>query len=449
MKIKIEKVVYPGKALGRGEDGIATFVEGALPDETVEVDILKNKKSFKEARLVSIIEPSALRIAPECPSFSKCGGCTFQHLAYGDQIEIKTAYIDELLSASGLPGIDVTPSPDLWGYRNKMEFSFFDEGKGLMVGLHRKGEFNRYFPVPPCLICDKDMIPALDAVLDFARASGLPCYDKRDNSGFFRHLVLRKAKGTNQLLVNLVTGNREGITPEFFKPLVEKLQNTTASFYWSVNAGVSDAVMADRLILLSGAEAIEEKIKVKGRGYSFLISPFSFFQTNTKGAEILYELAVDFIEPQKTDTVLDLYCGTGTIGITLAPFVDKVTGIELSEAAVKDAEKNRGRNNAVNVSFESGAVEKWVKLADKPHFNAVVLDPPRSGITNKVIDYISELKPEKIVYVSCNPATLARDLQLLKTGPGYEPVKAAAVDMFPHTYHVETVVSLRKKMIQG
>ena len=444
MKIKIEKVVYPGKALGRGDDGIATFVEGALEGESVEVEVTKSRKSFNEAKLVSVIEPSDIRIKPECPSFAKCGGCTFQHVSYENQLKIKKIYVNELLSPSGLGGVDVMPSPEVWGYRNKMEFSFFDEGKGLMIGLHRKGEFNSYFPVPPCLICDVDMIKALEVVIDFARASGLPCYDKRDHSGFFRHLVLRKAKGTGQMLVNLVTNTRAGTDTGFFKPLVDKLGGVAASLYWSVNSSVSDTVQADRLILLSGAESMDEKITVMERGYSFIVSPFSFFQTNTSGAEKLYELAVGFLGPLQTDSVLDLYCGTGTIGIVIAPFVKQVTGVEQSEAAVKDAEKNKLRNSISNISFEAGSVEKWIKHAENSRFNAVILDPPRCGISSKVVNYVAELKPDRLVYVSCNPATLARDLQLLKDGPGYKPVKAVAVDMFPQTYHVETVTLLEK-----
>ena len=445
MKIKIEKIVYPGKALGRGEDGIAVFTEGALAGETIEADITKSKKSFREAKLASILEPSTLRIEPACPSFTKCGGCTFQHVSYANQLEIKRIYLNELLAEAWPAGVELMPSPEEWGYRNKMEFSFFDEGKGLMAGLHRKGEFNRYFPVPPCLIADKDLVPVLETVLEFAKASGLACYDKRDHSGFYRHLVLRKAKGSGQVLVNLVTNARDGINPEYFGPLIENLKSATTSFYWSINSSVSDAVLADRLILLSGAETIDEKITVRGREYSFLVSPFSFFQTNTKGAEKLYELALDFLSPRLTDTVLDLYCGTGTIGITAAPFVKEVFGVEQVEAAVKDAEKNKLRNKIENISFASGSVEKWVKEAEKPHFNAVILDPPRGGISTKVVKYIAELLPEKLVYVSCNPATLARDLKLFKDGPGYEPVNVAAVDMFPQTYHVETVVLLEKQ----
>lgn len=444
MKIKIEKIVYPGKALGRGEDGIATFVEGALPGEKADVIVTKSKKTFKEAKLASIIEPSPMRIAPECPSFTKCGGCTFQHISYDNQLKIKKEYVEELLKPVYPGAVEVIPSPELWGYRNKMEFSFFDENGLLQLGLHQKGEFNRYFPVPPCLIADKDIVAAVEEVLAFARKSQLPCYDKRAHEGFYRHLVVRKAKGAGQVLINLVTNDRTGAGPEFFAPLSEKLKDKVYSFYWTVNSSVSDAVRADKLILISGAEAMEERITVKGRKYSFLVSPFSFFQTNTFGAEKLYELAADFLQPQKSDMVLDLYCGTGTIGIILAPLVKEVIGVEQIEDAVKDAEQNKSKNGIGNISFASGSVEKWIKHAEKPQFNALVLDPPRGGISTKVVKYIDQLKPGRIVYVSCNPATLARDLDLIMKASGYKITAMRCVDMFPHTYHIETVVSLTK-----
>ncbi|MFH1367752.1 MAG: 23S rRNA (uracil(1939)-C(5))-methyltransferase RlmD [Elusimicrobiota bacterium] len=477
MIITIEKIVYLGKALGRGEDGIATFVEGALPGEKVDVTVTKAKKTFKEAKLVSVLEPSPMRIEPECPSFAKCGGCAFQHISYENQLKIKKEYVEELLKPVYSEPVEVIPSPEIWGYRNKMEFSYFNDNSGLQIGLHQKGEFNRYFPVPPCLISDKEMMPVLEMVLNFSRGSLIPCYDKRAHEGFYRHLVLRKAKSTGQLLVNLVTNAKTEANPATFEELVKFLKVSTASFHWTINSSVSDAVQADSMILLSGAETIEESVTVRGRKYSFIISPFSFFQTNTFGAEKLYELAVDFLEPAKTDTVLDLYCGTGTIGIIVAPFVKEVVGVEQVEDAVKDAEQNKLRNKIDNIRFKAGAVEKWlkspnnsaktkesfsnggrnsdirenhdlnqqdvgIKLPDKPVFNALILDPPRGGISTKVVKYIDQLKPEKIIYVSCNPSTLARDLALIIETSGYKINKIKSVDMFPHTYHIETVAQL-------
>ena len=209
MIIKIEKVVYPGKALGRGEDGIATFIDGALAGETAEVLITKSKKTFKEAKLVKIITPAAERTAPKCPSFGKCGGCSFQHTDYDNQVKIKEGCVKELLERFCPVTTPCVKSPTAWNYRNKMEFSFFfGRGGSPEIGLHEKNEFNRYFPVPPCLICGDDFMFVTERIKEFARGSGLSVYDKRSHKGFFRHLVLRKGMRTGQLLVNLVVSSR-------------------------------------------------------------------------------------------------------------------------------------------------------------------------------------------------------------------------------------------------
>jgi 23S rRNA (uracil-5-)-methyltransferase RumA len=338
----------------------------------------------------------------------------------------------------------IVPSPEEWGYRNKMEFSFFSEEGKVSLGLHRKGAFDRYFKVPPCLIADPDFIPLTEAVIAFAQESGLSVYDKRSHAGFFRHLVLRKGKRTGQVLVNLVTASHQGVDAGFFAPLVERTKDRVSSFYWTVNDRVSDAVAVDRLTLLCGTETIEERLQVRGREYRFVISPFSFFQTNSLGAEQLYGHAVDALEPQPDDDVLDLYCGTGSIGIAIAPYVRSVFGVEQVASAIENAEINRKMNGIDNIRFACGSVEKWVKQDDIPGASAVMVDPPRGGLTEKVISFMLRIAPRKIVYVSCNPATLARDLALI-TGQGKYAVKSLLpVDMFPHTYHVEAVASLRR-----
>lgn len=444
MTITIEKIVYPGKALGRGEDGIATFTDGALAGEVVEVRITKNKKTFREAKLLEVVKPSPDRITARCPSYGKCGGCSFQHTDYANQVKLKEGYVREHLEKHCPEISDVVNSPLKWNYRNKMEFSFFFGEKGILdIGLHEKNEFNRYFPVPPCFICDSDFLPVTEIIRDFARSSGLPVYDKRVQTGFYRHLVLRKGVKTGDLLVNLVVNNI-AFPRDIFAPLVEALKGRITSFHLTLNGSVSDAVKVDEKRLLFGPEIIRESLTVKGRAYSFLVSPFSFFQTNTLGTEILYETVLDLGHFKDTDTVLDLYCGTGTIGIVIAPYAKRVFGVEQVEDAVKNAELNRAGNGLDNISFWSGSVEKWIKSADVPAYNALVLDPPRGGLSNKIIDFIVRTAPEKIIYVSCNPSTLARDLEAIIEKGGYKPVKLVPLDMFPHTYHVECVAALEK-----
>jgi 23S rRNA (uracil-5-)-methyltransferase RumA len=325
-----------------------------------------------------------------------------------------------------------------------MEFSFFQAEAGATAGLHQKGEFNRYFAVPPCVIADPDFLPLTEKIVAFARHTGLTAYDKRSHQGFFRHLVLRKGKGTGELLVNLVTARDPQITGTFFAPLIEALKGSVTSLFWTVNASISDAVRADELHLLWGKEMIEEQLRVKDRCFSFCVSPFSFFQTNTRATEVLYGVAIDLLGPAAGDRVLDLYCGTGTIGITVSPSVSEVIGVEQVPEAVADAEKNKSRNGRENVSFIAGSVEKWIKHAEKPEFNALILDPPRGGLSGKVIDFIGKSLPEKIVYVSCNPATLARDLAAITAQAGYAIKTIVPVDMFPQTYHVETVMRLSR-----
>jgi 23S rRNA (uracil1939-C5)-methyltransferase len=376
VKLTIDKIVYPGRSLAVGDDGIVVFSDGALPGEHIDVTVTKNKKTYKEAALQSIDQPSPDRIVPRCPSFGACGGCTFQHTTYANQLRIKDAYVREIL-ASWVSAIEpLIPSPEEWHYRNKMEFSFFD-GSGhlspdtpvksaVSLGLHRRNEFNRYFPVPPCFICDSDFLPVIEEIVRFARASGQGVYDKRIHAGFFRHLVIRKSKRGNQVLINLVTNKSPDLPPGFFEPLLTALPASVASVYWTQNGGVSDAVNVDLLTLLRGTPAIEEVLTVKDRRYAFVVSPFSFFQTNTLGTEKLYDTVLAFLEPASTDRVLDLYCGTGTIGIVLAPSVRQVTGVEQVESAVENARENARRNGIENISFAAGSVERWIKKRRHP-----------------------------------------------------------------------------------
>lgn len=442
MEIVIEKVVYPGNALGRGADGIATFVEGALAGETVEVKVFKNKKTFKEARLTNIIKPSPLRIQAKCPSFGFCGGCSFQHAGYTDQVRIKEENVKEILAPFNVQVEPIIPSPEEWGYRNKMEFSYANTPQGLLLGLHKKMKFNEYCAVPPCYIADEHMMAVVKKAFDFSKASGLSAYDKRTHEGFFRHFVIRKAKHTGQVLINLVTNKLDGIDESFFSKLTEALKPEVASIYWTINTSVSDAVKADKLVLLYGKESIEEKLAVNKKEYSFLISPFSFFQTNTFGTEKLYQTVFDLLGCKTTDKILDLYCGTGTIGLVLAPYVESVFGVDSNEAAIADASLNSKRNDIKNIDFKAVAVEKWVKENGLPEFNALVVDPPRNGLSGKVIDFINAKKPQKIVYVSCNPSTLARDLTDLTKKAEYKIKRIIPLDMFPQTFHIETVVLL-------
>ncbi|MCL2335083.1 MAG: 23S rRNA (uracil(1939)-C(5))-methyltransferase RlmD [Endomicrobia bacterium] len=443
ISVTAEKIVFPGRSLCRCEDGIALFTEGLLPGEAADVLVIKDKKSFREGVLAKITQKSPERIEPVCHSFGRCGGCTFQNTDYENQIKYKKIYFDELLGSLGAETGAILKSPAVWNYRNKMELSFFNEGDNVSLGLHCRGSFDRYVSVPPCFIADKDFLKAAEAVKNFANKNKLPAYDKMTHEGFFRHLVLRKAQNNGEFLINIVT-NRSDLGAGLFEPIVKELKEYAHSIYWTHNGRLSDAVVVDKFELLYGKEHITEKLNVGGKDYFFNISPFSFFQTNSKGAEILYNEVLRLLKPSKSDTLLDLYCGTGTIGISLADKVKKVIAIEQVAQAIDDANENAKQNNVNNAEFFALTAEKWAK-ENNEKFDAVVVDPPRSGLTNDVIKFLTNSGAKKIVYVSCNPSTLARDLGLIKESGKYAVRAITPVDMFPQTYHIEAAVLLERQ----
>jgi 23S rRNA (uracil-5-)-methyltransferase RumA len=435
-----EKIVFPGRSLCRCPDGIALFTEGLLPGETADVFVIKEKKTFREALLKNITSKSAERIEPLCPSFGLCGGCSFQNTSYENQIKYKQEYISELLNFTGVKISKILTSPQIWYYRNKMEFSFFNNKDGADLGLHCKGMFNKYVSVPPCFIVDKDFLQAVETVKRFANENNFTAYNNKTHEGFFRHLVLRKAENNNQFLINVVT-NAVECKSVFLEPLVKELSGFSCSVCLTFNEGKSDAVLADRLTIMCGKSFITERLNIGGKDYFFDISPFSFFQTNSKATEILYNEISRLLNPSRCIVLLDLYCGTGAIGISMAHNVKKVIGIEHIGQAIENAKENASTNNVFNAEFYASDAEEWVK-ENKSLFDAVVVDPPRSGLTKDIIKFLLESKAKRIVYVSCNPSTLARDLRLIAESGKCKIKEITPVDMFPQTYHVETVVLL-------
>jgi 23S rRNA (uracil-5-)-methyltransferase RumA len=442
--VTAEKIVFPGRTLARCPDGIALFTEGLIPGETAEVAVYKDKKTYREGDVMKITSPSPKRAVPVCKSFGFCGGCSFQYLNYADQLYYKHAYVKELLTFLNIEIDNVTQSIDSLHYRNKMEFSFFINREGKAdFGLHCRGSFNRYASVPPCYIMDKSFLPVADIVKQFVTDNNLDVYSQRTHTGFMRHLVLRKAQNTGELLVNIVSNTRESSGDDIFDPLAAKLKPLCTSIYWTQNSRKSDAVIPDKLTLLYGKEFITEKLTVNDKEYYFKISPFSFFQTNSKTTQLLYGEVLNALKLTKNDVVMDLYAGTGTIGIMLAPYVKKVISVEHLSHAVEDGKTNAALNNVNNIEFYSDTVEKWL-LNNNTLPDYVVIDPPRSGVTPKIIDTLISLSPKKIVYVSCNPSTLARDLEMFINKSGYKVKSVKPVDMFPQTYHIETITVLEK-----
>jgi 23S rRNA (uracil-5-)-methyltransferase RumA len=440
INVRAEKIVFPGRSLCRCSDGISLFTEGLLPGETADVLVIKEKKTFREALLKNITSRSAERIEPLCPSFGFCGGCSFQNVSYENQIKYKHEYISELLSFTGAKISKILTSLQIWHYRNKMEFSFFNN-KGITdLGLHCKGMFNRYVSVPPCFIADKDFLHAAEFIKRFANENKFTAYSNKIYEGFFRHLVLRKAGNSNQFLINVIT-NAVKCEFVFLESLIKEFAEFSCSVYWTFSGRKSAAGLTDKLTLMCGKPFITEKLNIGGKDYFFDISPFSFFQTNSKVAEILYNEILRLLNPSKHCVLLDLYCGTGAIGISMAHSVKKVIGVERVLQAIDNAKKNASVNNVFNVEFYASDVEDWVK-ENKSRFDAVVVDPPRSGLSKDIIKFLFESKSKRIIYVSCNPSTLARDLQLITENVKYKIKEITPVDMFPQTYHVEAVVLL-------
>lgn len=445
IKAKCVKIVFPGRSFCECEDNKVLFCEGLLPSEEAEVLVVRDTASFREGYVKNIVVNSIDRRKPLCLSFGSCGGCSFQHLDYEKQVEYKKFYLNEILKPVNCEVKEIFKPSEILNYRNKMEFSFFhnvQEGRSD-IGLHCRGRFNKYVSVPPCFIADKSFLKILEIVRDFANKNNFTVYDNKTHQGFLRHLVLRKAQNNNQLLVNIVTNSNFTCLSEKMKLLAKELAIYADSVYWTSNSKLSDAVLADNLLLLEGKENIVEKLNVNKRDYFFNISPFSFFQTNSKGTEILYNAADELLDLNENDNLLDLYCGTGTIGISLSQKAKHITGVDENEQSIENARQNAILNQVKNASFVVRKAQAFSEEC-REEFSAIVVDPPRAGLVKEVIDFLTNSKAKKLLYISCNPSTLARDINLILKNSKISVKSVLAVDMFPQTYHIETIVLFSK-----
>ena len=486
---KVEKVDFPNKATVwvTDEDGQKekAIVKNAIPGQTVRFCVNKKRKGHCEGRLMEVVEKSPLETNPACPHFGKCGGCTYQTVAYEEQLKIKSAQVEKLLSevVSGeLPFEGIIGSPVTEEYRNKMEFSFGDEYKDgpLALGLHKRNSMYDIVPVTECKIIDEDYRKILTCVQDYAIEKELPFQHKLSHEGYLRHLLVRKSVKTGQILVDIVTTTQ---IEHDFTELVNRLtsieyKGTLTGVLHTFNDSLADAVINEKTELLYGQDYIEEELL----GLRFKITPFSFFQTNSLGAEVLYSKAREYVlsggfgdvagsdgtgaasvagNSDVTETVnvtgnvstsgnagskpviYDLYTGTGTIAQMLSPVASKVIGVEIVAEAVEAAKKNAAQNGLTNCEFIADDVLKALdNIEIKPDF--IVLDPPRDGIHPKALEKIIDYGVDRMVYISCKPTSLARDLVTLQER-GYKVEKCCCVDMFPNTGHVETVTMLQRK----
>ena len=452
----IERVEFPNKGIVQIEDK-KVIVKNGMPGQKVQFMINKKKGSRVEGRLLEVLERSPLETRqPVCSIFPDCGGCMYQTMSYENQLEMKAKQIQSLIDQAVKAGgqVDEQGNPDYvfegikgspreFAYRNKMEFSFGDEYKDgpLTLGLHKKGSTYDVLNALDCKLVHQDMNEILKCVLEYCQEQGYDYYHKMQHVGFLRHLLLRRGNTTGEILVNLVTTSQVEADFEELKDrlLSLTLEGKIVGFLHIINDALSDVVKSDEMRILYGKDYFYEKIL----GLRFKITPFSFFQPNSYGAEVLYETAREYIGDTKDMTVFDLYSGTGTISQILAAVAKEVIGVEIVEEAVLAAEENARLNGIGNCRFIAGDVLKVLdEIQEKPDF--IVLDPPRDGIHPKALPKILEYGVEKMVYISCKPTSLARDLEMFLE-KGYRVEKVCCVDQFCQTVHVETVVMLSHK----
>ena len=442
----IQKVEFPNKGIVQ-VDGKEkpVIVKNGIPGQKIRFCVNKLRKGKAEGRLLEVMEKSALETRePVCSIFPACGGCMYQTMDYQAQVKMKEEQIQSIMDAA-VDGYSYTfegvkESPKEFAYRNKMEFSFGDEYKDgpLSLGLHKKGSTYDVLTASDCKLVHEDMTQILSCVLDYFKERGVSYYKKMQHIGYLRHLLLRRGDTTGEILVNLVTTTQE---EHDLAPLVEKLlalpvEGKIVGILHILNDSLSDVVQSDETKILYGQDYFYEKIM----GLEFKITPFSFFQPNSRGAEVLYSTVREYIGDIHDLTVYDLFSGTGTIAQVLAPVAKQVIGVEIIEEAVEAAKENAERNGLHNCRFIAGDVFKVLdEIEEKP--DVIVLDPPRDGIHPKALPKILDYGVENIVYISCKATSLARDLEMIQAR-GYRVVKCTAVDQFCQTVHVETVVLL-------
>jgi 23S rRNA (uracil1939-C5)-methyltransferase len=438
LELRIDSLAYGGSGVAR-HDGFVVFVRGGLPGDRVRARVTKVKRGFAEAGAQAVLDPSADRVEAPCRHFGVCGGCRFQDLAYEAQIAAKGQQVRDALIRIGRiaepPLEPIVPAASLYGYRNKLEYSFTSGEEGVELGFHRAGRWDEVIGIEECLLTT-DLGNAIRlAVRDWAREERLEPYDQAAGAGYLRHLVVREGRNTGQALVVLVTAPGERFETGYLVDVLRRFQEVR-SIHWAVNDTPAERTNLPTT-LLWGDEAIEEQLL----GLRFRLRPTAFLQTNTEMAEQLYALAREFAGLTGVENVLDLYCGTGTIGLALAGDARSVWGVEISEEAVACAVENAELNGIENARFIAGNVgqtlEQVVAESGKP--DVVVVDPPRAGLAGKALRRTGALGASRIVYVSCNPTTLASDVKVLREEFGYELVRCRPVDMFPHTPHVESV----------
>jgi 23S rRNA (uracil1939-C5)-methyltransferase len=435
LELTIDSLAHGGNGVAR-HDGYVVFVAGAIPGDRVRAVVGKAKRAYAEARTVEVIAPSADRIPPVAAH----PGAPWQVLPYERQLEVKAGQVREALERIGrLVGFElepIVPALEPWRYRNKLEYSFGtgDDGE-LVCGFHAPGRFDRIVPIADCLLASEPANRAREQVLAWCRAQGMDAWDRREQRGLLRNLVVREGRRTGELQLRLVTSPGRIDTDSLAAAV------PCDGLFWTQQDQLGESAYGGETALLAGAPKLREQLA----GLDYLISPDAFFQTNTEMAERLYAVAADMAQLRGHELVFDLYCGIGTIALTLAARARQVVGVEIVEPAVADAIENARANDVLNARFYAGdirvAMRELVEREGRP--DVAVVDPPRAGLSQKVVRRILEARPDRIVYVSCNPTTLAPNAAQM-VEDGYRLVRVRPVDMFPQTPHIECVALLER-----
>lgn len=457
LEFEVEKFADRGKSLAR-IDGQVVFIPGGVPGDRVRARVIRKKKRYAEARIEELLEPSDLRTTPRCFYFGTCGGCKWQHVQYEAQLDAKRESVREALEhQAGVTDVDVRPTigaENQYFYRNKMEFSFSAErwltpteietgqefDTDFALGLHVPGSFYKVLDLTECHLQSLRSAELVNAFRDLAKQNDWKPWDIRAHVGFLRHLVIRIGERTGEWMVNLVTAYYDEERMETVAGFLKESFPEVVTLVNTINSTVAQTAFGEQAHVIYGSGVIHDQIGER----TYEIASNAFFQTNTSQAERLYEVARDFASFKPDDLVYDLYCGAGTISLFVAPYVRSVVGIELVEEAVRNAEVNAKANGVDNCTFVRGDMlalfnEQFVARHGRP--DVLIVDPPRAGMHPKVVQRIAALRPERLVYVSCNPLTQARDLKDLIELYDIEAVQP--VDLFPHTHHIENVIGLR------
>jgi 23S rRNA (uracil1939-C5)-methyltransferase len=444
LELTIDRLAYGGNGVAR-LNGFVVFVRRGLPGDTVRARVTKVQRRHAEALATEVLRPSSLRVDAPCQHYPACGGCRFQDLAYDAQVAAKHEQVaDALRRIGGIaepPLEEILPSDEIFHYRNKLEYSFTQLEDGPTLGFHKAGRWDEVLEIERCWLTTDLGNAIRNAVREWARADRLVAYDQSEHSGYLRHLVVREGRNTGQVLVQLVTGPGEKFDRGGFIDVLRAFPEVK-SIHWSVNDTQAEVTTNLPTELLWGEEAIEEELC----GLRFRVRPNAFLQTNTHMAEKLYGIAREFAGLSGNETVYDLYCGIGSIGLVLARDALTVWGVDVSEESIACALENAELNGIGNAAYFAGNVgqvlEELHSRSGDP--DVVVVDPPRAGLAGKALKRLGEIEAPRIVYVSCNPTTLAGDLKRLRAEYGYDLRRVKPVDMFPHTPHVEAVSLLER-----